>query len=199
MKASGKRGVIARAVWLTLAGIALAVTLAGCGRSNQTVTGSELTAGQRNAAQAALNALQHSSIPQTLLTVTYAARLAPATCRVHLESGSSRMFDVYVFWIPYIGPSSYTWLNMRISEDSSRDAFHLGTAISALPGGKLAPNGRTIIPRSVDFDAPLALYGPQQAKRTKQVLAAHAGDVFSNPGAKCEVLTNGYLRLIPHA
>jgi hypothetical protein len=27
---------------------------------------------------------------------------------------------------------------------------------------------------------------------------AHGGNVFSKPGAKCQVLQNGYLRLVPN-
>lgn len=185
---------IARASVLALVALIGAAVLAGCG--NGAVDSGGLTAGDRNAAQAALNALQHSSIPHTLVNMTFASRLPPAACQVHLESRSPTTFEVYLFWVPFIG-SSYTWMDMSLTSATARDTFHIGSAVAALPGGKLASNGRYILPKSRDFDTPLSAFGAAQAKRNKVVLMAHAGDVFSKPGSKCQVLSNGYLRLVP--
>ncbi len=175
--------------------IAGAVTLAGCGSG---VDSGGLTAADRNAAQRAMNALQGSNIPLQLINLTATARQAPAVCRVHLASRKPRTFNVYVFWIPYLGVQSYTWLNMTITADPSRDRFHLGTAATALPGGVLTRDGKTVAAGTADFDTPLALYGPDQVRKNNQVLVAHGGNVFSSPGAKCQVLANGYLRLLPN-
>jgi len=186
---------VARPLRSAAIGVVIAAALAGCG-SGATDSG-VFTRANRQDAQAAMNALQNSNIPFTLITVTRASLSAPATCEVHLESRNPTTFKVYLFWFPYIGPASYAWLSMTIDKDSSRDKFHLGTTLSALPGGSLSPNGRAVLPWTKDFDVPLAQYGPEQAEKGKQVLMAHAGNVFSKPTAKCQVLTNGYLRLAP--
>jgi hypothetical protein len=174
--------------------MASAAILAACG--SDAADSDVLARGDRNTAQAAMNALQHSSIPHTLVNLTFAARLAPAVCRVHLESRNPTTFKVYIFWVPLIG-SSYSWLDMRIGETASRDSFHIGSAVAVLPGGMLGANGRSIVPRSQDFDSPLKSYGPGQTRRNKLAIRAHAGDAFAKPGAACQVLTNGYLRLAP--
>lgn len=179
---------------LILAAIGGAVSLAGCGSGP--VDSGGLTGGERNTAQAALNALQHSSIPHTLVNMTFASRLPPAACQVHLASGNPTTFEVYIFWVPFIG-SSYTWLDMSITKDESRDTFHIGSSVAALPGGKLGPSGRSILPKTRDFDTPLSAFGAQQTKRNNIALLAHAGRAFAKPTAKCQILTNGYVRLVP--
>jgi hypothetical protein len=87
---------------------------------------------------------------------------------------------------------------MTITSNPGQGKFDLGFAAPALPGGVLAGGGQTVAPGSADYDTPLSLYGPEQAKKTRQVLAAHAGNVFSKPRARCQVLKNGYLRLVPY-
>ena len=57
-------------------------------------------------------------------------------------------------------------------------------------------DGRTINRASVDTTL-LSRYGPQQARKSKQLLVAKGGDVFAKPGARCQVLENGSLRLLP--
>jgi hypothetical protein len=56
-----------------------------------------------------------------------------------------------------------------------------------------------IAPELADFDTPLSKYGPAQDKKNQEVLMAHAGNVFEKPTSKCQVLMNGYLRLLPNA
>jgi hypothetical protein len=180
---------------LAVVAIASAAALAGCGGG---VDSGGLTAGDRSAAQAAMDALQTSNIPAQLVDLTATAGLAPAACQVHLESKDPSTFKVYVFWIPYIGPQSYSWLDMTITKDASLDKFHLGTAASVLPGGDQLPGGAAVAPAMPDYDTPLSQYGPQQAKVNERVLMAHAGNVFTKPEAKCQVLMNGYLRLMPN-
>lgn len=190
------RGHTDRAARLTLIGIVAATALAGCGSAG--VDSGGLTAGDRNAAQAAMDALQTSNIPIQLVDLTATAGLPPAACRVRLESRSPSTFKVYVFWIPYIGPQSYSWLDMTITEDAARDKFHLGAAPAVLPSGNQLANGSIVAPPLADYDTPLSKYGRRQVKINSQVLRAHAGDVFSKPGARCQVLNNGYLRLVPN-
>jgi hypothetical protein len=172
-----------------------AVILSGCGSG---VDSGGLTSSDRAAAKAALDALRPSNIPKQLVDITSTAGRAPAACRVHLISRKAGTFKVYVFWIPYIGPQSYTWLTMTVAKDSSRDDFDLGTAPTVLPGGVQLPGGKTVAPPLVDYDTPLSQYGPRQAKINQRVLMSHAGTVFTKPGANCQVLMNGYLRLVPN-
>jgi hypothetical protein len=44
----------------------------------------------------------------------------------------------------------------------------------------------------------LSRYGPQQARKSHKTLVAHGGDAFAKPGATCQLLTNGSLRLLPN-
>jgi hypothetical protein len=170
--------------------------LAGCGSDTRVDSGG-LTAGDRNDAQTALSALHGSNVALQLVSITNLVQATPATCRLHLASSDPTRFHVYVFWIPWLGSQSYTWLNMSVTKDPSRDVFNLGTAKPVLPGGSLTPNGRSVDPFTQDTTL-LSRYGPAQAKRNQEVLMAHAGDVFTNPGAKCELLANGDLRLVPN-
>lgn len=174
----------------------LAAALAGCGGG---VDAGGMTAGDRKAAQAALDALHGSNIPLQLVGISTTAGKPPATCRVHLVSRQPSTFEVYLFWIPYTGGQTYSWLNMQVQANAKNDTFHLGTGEPTLPGGILAPNGRSILPGTADYDAPLSSYGPEQARKNQEVLREHAGDVFSKPTARCVVLMNGDLRLLPNA
>jgi hypothetical protein len=151
------------------------VAVSGCGGSGRDSGG--LTAGERNDAQAAMNALQNSNIPLQLVGLTTVAGLAPAACRVHLSSHDPNTFKVYVFWVPTERTRPYSWLEMTITKDAGRDAFHLGTALPVSPSttGKRA-----------------------QARIDRSVISAHAGDTFTKPGADCQVLMNGNLRLVPN-
>jgi hypothetical protein len=149
--------------------------LSGCGGGGRDSGG--LTAAERNDAQAAMNALQNSNIPLQLVGLTTVAGLAPAACRVHLSSRDPNTFKVYVFWVPFQRTRPYSWLEMTITKDPGRDAFHLGTALPVNPStaGKRA-----------------------QARIDRSVISAHAGDTFRKPGADCQVLMNGNLRLVPN-
>ena len=66
-----------------------------------------------------------------------------------------------------------------------------------LPGGRLSADGRSINPLSIDTTL-LSRYGAKQARKSQQSLVAHGGDVFTKPSARCQVLTNGSLRLLPN-
>jgi hypothetical protein len=172
------------------------LALAGCG-SNAVDSGG-LNAGDRTAAQSALDSLQNSNIPFQLVAITKWVQRVPAACRVRLVSRNPSTLKVYVFWIPYLAAESYVWLNMKVTDDPRTSTFHFGTSEPVLlPGGRLSPDGRTVNPRSVDTTI-LSRYGPQQARKSRQLLTSHGGDVFAKPGASCQVLQNGSLRLLPN-
>jgi hypothetical protein len=159
---------------LALAGTAAAAVLAGCGGSSRDAGG--LTAGERKDAQLAMNALQQSNIPVQLVGLSTVAGLAPAACRVHLVSRHPSTFRVYVFWVPFDRRRPYSWLDLTITPDRALDAFHLGTA------------------RPVDAAASSRA---ARARIDRGVLLAHSASTFTKPGADCQVLMNGYLKLLP--
>jgi hypothetical protein len=175
---------------------ACALALAGCG--SDAVDAGGLTAHDRTAAQRAVDGLQNSNIPLQLVAITRWVQNVPAACRIHLASRSPDTYEVYVFWIPYLAAEPYVWLNMKLTNDPKTSTFHLGTSEPVLlPGGRLSPNGRTVNPRSIDTTL-LSRYGPQQVRKSQRTLRAHGGDVFAKPGASCQLLTNGSLRLVPN-
>ena len=154
-----------------------------------------LSATEREDAQAALDKLQASNISFQLATITTRwAQNVPAACRVGLASRNPDTFKVYVFWVPWLAAEPYIWLNMDLRNDPG--TFSLGTTQPVLPGGRLTKNGRTVNRLSVDTTL-LARYGPEQAKKGHQILVDHGRAVLALPGATCQVLKNGSLRLLP--
>jgi hypothetical protein len=128
-----------------------------------------------------LNTLRPSNIPLQLVNLTLVAGAIPV-CRVHLQSRSPRTYQVYVFWKPYDRAHTYIWLTMTLSKNASKDRFHLGTA----PGTGSAGSTAAAPPSSA-----------KQRELDREVLLAHAGNVFAKPGARCQLLMNGYLKLLP--
>jgi len=157
-----------------------------------------LTASERAAAQSAMDALQGSNIALQLVTISRWVQGAPSMCRVSRVSQNPSRYEVYLFWTPWLAAEPYVWLNMNVTDDPRTGTFHLGTAQPVLPGGRLKANGRTINRLSVDTTL-LSLYGPQQVAKGKELMLAHGGGVFAKPGAACQVLANGSLRLLPAA
>jgi hypothetical protein len=155
-----------------------------------------LTAAERADAQRALDGLQDSNISLQLAAITRKwAQNAPATCRVALVSRNPNRFKVYVFWVPWLAAEPYIWLNMNLADDPHASTFTLGTTQPVLPGGRLTRNGRSVNRLSVDTTL-LSRYGPEQTEKGREIMAAHAGDVLTKPGATCEVLENGSLKLV---
>jgi hypothetical protein len=187
-------------VQLLLVAAAAGLALAGCGghHSGASSTGASggFTADDRQAAQSALDGLQNSNIALQLVSITKWVQSVPAACRVHVVSRNPDAFEVYVFWIPWLAAEPYAWLNMKVTGDPKTSTFTLGTVQPVLSGGRLAKNGRSISPGSIDTTL-LSRYGPEQARKSKEILAAHAGTAFAQPGARCQVLQNGALRLLP--
>lgn len=179
---------------LLLPTAACVLALAGCG--SEAVDAGGLTAGDRGAAQRAVDALAGTNIPLQLVAITRWVQNAPAACRIRLVSREPRTYEVYVFWIPWLAAQPYVWLTGTLTDDPQASSFHLGTADTALPGGRLNKDGRTVNRLSVDTTL-LSRYGPQQARKSRQLLQAKGGDVFAEPGARCQLLENGSLRLLP--
>ena len=170
------------------------LALAGCTSDGADSGG--LTSPERKAAQSAMDTLQNSNISLQLVTITRWVQSAPAACRVRLVSRNPSTYKVYVFWIPWLAAAPYVWVNMNVTDDPQTSTFHLDTAQPVLPGGRLNRDGRTINRGSVDTTL-LSRYGPPQAKKSRQILRAKGGDVFAKPGARCQLLKNGSLRLLP--
>jgi hypothetical protein len=180
---------------LLIAGALGALALSACGGESRDSGG--LTAHDRTAAQSAMDELQNSNIPLQLVAITRWVQKVPAACRIRLVSQNPDTYKVYVFWIPYLAAEPYVWLNMKVTNDPRTSTFHLGTSEPVLlPGGRLSSNGQAVNPRSVDTTV-LSRYGPRQAKKSQATLVAHGGDVFAEPGAPCQLLSNGTLRLLP--
>ena len=178
-----------------LIGLAAGVlVLAGCG--SDPVDPGGLTAGQRETAQRAVDSLQDSNISLQLVNITRWVQSAPAACRVRLVSRDPIAVDVYVFWIPWLAAAPYVWLNMNLTDDPRTSTYHLGTAQPVLPGGRLKRDGRTVNRASVDTTL-LSRYGPDQARKGRQLMMAQGRGVFAKPGARCQVLANGSIRLVP--
>lgn len=155
------------------------------------------TASERRDAQDALDSLQDSNISLQLVTIsTRWVQSVPAACRVALEAGRPSTYKVYVFWIPWLAAEPYVWLTMNVTGDSRTSTFRLGASQPVLPGGRLQKNGRTVNRLSVDTTL-LSRYGEEQVQKGHQILVEHGGDVFTKPGAACEVLKNGALKLLP--
>ncbi len=119
-----------------------------------------------------MDTLQNSNISLQLVAITNWVQNVPAACRVRLVSRNPSTYKVYVFWIPWLAAEPYVWLNMKVTDDPQTSTFHLGTAEPVLlPGGRLSADGRSVNPRSVDTTL-LSRYGPQQARKSRQLLVA---------------------------
>lgn len=188
----GTLGRRARLLIVTVAGV---LALAGC--ASDAVDPGGLTAHERETAQSAVDSLQNSNISFQLVNITQWVQSVPAACRIRLASRNPSTFEVYVFWIPWLAAAPYVWVNMSLTDDPRTSTFHLGTAQPVLPGGRLNRDGRTVNRASVDSTL-LSRYGPEQARKSRQIMVAHGGDVFVKPGARCQVLKNGSIRLLPN-
>jgi hypothetical protein len=155
-----------------------------------------LSASEREDAQRVLDTLQDSNISFQLVSITRWLQSVPTACRVRRVSEDPSTYAVYLFWTPWLAANPYVWLNMTVGDDPRKGTYELGAAQPVLPGGRLKPNGRSVNRRSVDTTL-LSRYGPEQAKAGRKLLVAHGGDVFAGPGATCQVLTNGSLKLVP--
>lgn len=188
----------ARLALAAAAAAACGLVLAGCGGGGSSVDSGGFTPAERQAAQAALDGLQDSNISLQLVAMTQWTQNVPAACRIRQVSKEPVAYEAYVFWIPWLAAAPYVWLNMKLTGDPKTSTFDLGAAEPVLPGGRLNPDGRTIRPGSADTTL-LERYGAQQARKSQALLREHAGTTLEKPGADCQLLKNGALRLLPAA
>jgi hypothetical protein len=193
MSIPARRRALSRGARL-LALVASVLAVAGCTGDGNDAGG--LGTRERETAQNALDVLQGSNISLQLVNITRWVQNPPAECRVRVESADPSRVEVYVFWVPWLAATPYVWLDMRLTNDPRTSTFHLGTSQPVLPGGRLKPDGRSVNRASVDTTL-LSRYGPDQARKGRELMRAHGGDVFTRPSARCQVLENGGLRLLP--
>jgi hypothetical protein len=87
---------------------------------------------------------------------------------------------------------------MTIMKDASQDKFHVGTSPSELAAGLGLGGNQAPVPGFQDYDTPLKKsLGARYTSITQKELKAHAGNAFSKPTGRCQVLMNGFLRLLP--
>jgi hypothetical protein len=129
------------------------------------------TTAERNSAQAALDLLRKTSIPRTVVAISYQSGQAPTTCVVMPESGTEGAFKLFMAWKPtgdIYKSVPQNVLEATIAEASSKgDRFHVSTF-----------GGQYNLPEPASVEASLV----------RAVLA--------KPAEQCEVLENGHLQLV---
>jgi hypothetical protein len=152
-----------------LAACALASTACG---SKPKVDSGGFTAAERTAAQTALDHLQQTAIPRTVVAISYQSGQAPTTCVILPKTGAQGIFELFVAWKPNrpdFMAVAQSVLEATIGESSSKsDQFH----ITQFGGGGLHPK-------------------PEPANVAADLVRA----VLAKPIETCEVLENGHLRL----
>jgi hypothetical protein len=158
--------------WLgSLAVPVLVAALAGCGGGGHVDQGG-FSAHDRVVAQLSLDTLEHTNIPNALISMASAADFPPAACFVHRLTTKPATFEVFVDWQPYNAYNAYEskrgdyiFVDGTVSADANAAAFHVAYAASSVPALQA-----------------FALHQPK--------------DVMTKPFEKCELLQNGYLRLV---
>jgi hypothetical protein len=151
-----------------LAVCALASTACG---SKQSADIGGSTAAQRKAVSSALNLLQHTKIPRTVVAISFQIGQAPSTCTVIPGPGTQGIFELFVAWKPTnpnadVASAPQSVLEATIDDGSFKnDRFHVSSFGSGVP----EPAG---------------------------VKASLVRAVLSTLAQRCEVLENGDLRLV---
>jgi hypothetical protein len=157
---SGRTALGARTARGVLLAVLAGALLAACGGGSVDAGG--FSAGDRSAAQNALDQLEGTAIPTTLVSLSATAGAIPQVCQVHRRGNGE--FGLFLFWQPVSTQQAFTWLTAMISGDNTKDRFHLGFAPGQSSGAKL--------------------------------LRTAEGDAFLKPTESCEILKNGFLRLV---
>lgn len=153
-----------------LAACVLAST--ACGSSTPSVDKGGFTAAERTSAQSALDHLQQTPIPRTIVAISYQTGAAPSTCVVLPNASSRSAFKLVVAWKPnrpdfMSVPQSVLEASMNVAS-SKKDVFH----ISSFGGGGHNPK-------------------PEPANIEADVVRANVSSIAE----RCEVLESGHLRL----
>jgi hypothetical protein len=126
---------------------------------------------ERTAVSAALNLLQHTMIPRTVVAISYQIGQAPTTCTVIPGHGAQGIFELFVAWKPTnpnadFASAPQSVLEATIDEGSFKnDRFHVSSFGSGVPE-----------PAGVNANLVRA--------------------VLSTLAERCEALENGDLRLV---
>jgi hypothetical protein len=129
------------------------------------------TSDERKAASTALNLLQHTKIPRTVVAISYQVGQAPTTCTLVPNRGAQGIFELFVAWKPTnpnadVASAPQSVLEATIDEGSFKDdRFH----VSSFGSGVTEP---------------------------ASVKASLVRAVLSTLAERCEVLENGALRLV---
>jgi hypothetical protein len=151
-----------------------ALALSACGGGGGGGTDRNgFTSNDRAAAQAALNSLQPTAVPDTVVQLTATSGL-PAACKVHLVTSNPPRFTLWIDWTPINHQGAMTtramsWVKAQI--------------------GLSGVNGDTLKSGFIQS------IGDRQTAYNK--LRATAGNAFSNPSEDCQLLANGDLALLP--
>ena len=121
-----------RSVRLALPMLAVAA-LAACGGGARDSGG--MTSGERGSAQNALDQLQRTAIPTTLVQVSNTAGAIPRVCQVHVRGDGT--YDLFVFWRPFDPRQAYAWLQGNVTKTWTKDHFHVGYDSGSGVGRKL--------------------------------------------------------------
>jgi hypothetical protein len=152
---------------IALAG-GLASALLPAGCGGAAVDRGGFTAKERELAQARLDTLRQTAIPGALLQITTVTRKLPDVCRIHFAPASPKTFKLFLFWAP--------------TDPLNKSATY--TWFEA-----------TLRDQAVYHTFHIGYAAQRLAKA--RVLKAHADDVFAKPTKRCQILGNGYLRLLP--
>jgi hypothetical protein len=150
--------------------VAAVIVLAGCGSSSH-VDGGGFTSTQRTAAQAALDRLQKTGLPRSVVAISYQTGQAPVTCIV-LPTAADDRFQLVIAWKPDRADYASIPQSVLVATigSSSRDVHYRVTSF----GG-----------------------GPSGAKEPASVAAAVVRASLAKPAEQCQVLENSRLRLVP--
>jgi len=159
---------------LALLGVLCALLLGGCGGGSGTTDGGGFTSSLRHSAQAALNSLQFSAIPMTLVQIGQTSQTLQ-TCTVHVMSTKPLVLRLFIDWYP---TGSGKHLSVAASVDERLVRF---TWLAAeVPANGSSP---TLTSGQIPATVPIA-----QATRELDV---HEGPALQPPFEECEVLPNG--------
>ncbi len=147
------------------------LALAACGSGTHVDKGG-FTAEQRKDAQAALNLLHRTSIPQRVVAISYQAGQAPSTCSVMPRPGSDRQFQLLLAWDP----------------TNPAYATQAKSVLEATIGSLSAAADRFQV----------VSYGGHGGKPEPAALQASVERaLLATTGERCEALQDGSLQLVP--
>jgi hypothetical protein len=151
--------------------LVLGLVASGCG--SQATDAGGFTGSLRHSAQAALNGLQYSAIPQVLVGIDQTAQVLNA-CTVHLVTTKPLVFRLFLDWNPAFSQKA---LATAESDNPRLVRFTWFDAIIPANGDPKFNSGQILA------DVPI--------QKATHELESHFGPAFVDPFENCEVLRNG--------